>query len=164
MFSVPNVYEQFVEGHSRESMKAWVLEHGDVGTWVIFHDAFGGIADFHFAKITGVNQKNGRIYLESPTAPVGAHYKSGQNCYHPKGQKWLLEPTPERVKVALLGKTMWQFVCRREDSFALGKPFDFSGCRQEVIAQTVRIYGVNPDEMPWPVFGWLPDVAKDSTA
>ncbi len=154
MCSEPNIYEQFVEGHSRETMKAWVLKYGEVGTWLIFHDAFGGIVDFHFAKIKGVNQKNGRIYLDSPTVPIGAHYRSGQNCYHPKGQKWLLEPTPERVKIALLGKPMWQIGSRHEGPFVPGKSFDFSGCRQEVIAQTIRIYGINPEDISWPVFGW----------
>jgi len=48
-------------------------------------------------KITGTNPKAGRIYTATPGGAGGGlawYLKSGKNCFHPKGQSRLIEPTP----------------------------------------------------------------------
>lgn len=57
----------------------------------------GGLLEYRLTKISGINLKLGRIYVEKGDAWGGTawHARSGKSCDHPSGQSNLVVPTEE---------------------------------------------------------------------
>lgn len=86
------------KGQSPEEVKDWVikkeLKAGDVVALRQSHNHI--YFTYYISEVEAVTSK-GRIVIKNR----GSFYKNGKNCFHPKGQLHMIEPTEEVVKAAL---------------------------------------------------------------
>lgn len=80
-------------GQTSEQVRRWIeanpLREGDA---VAIRTSHGGIWEYRLAQVEKVNHgRQRRIIVENH----GAFYRNGKNCYHPKGQVRLIEPTAD---------------------------------------------------------------------
>lgn len=87
-----------------ETTKTWMKEYAVNRTVVAVRNTQGGITAYKLDVVDSINPKTGRIYTEQ----YGAFYYSGKNCFHPKGQTWVLVPTNAILDAIDAGK-IWMF-------------------------------------------------------
>ncbi|KRB50699.1 hypothetical protein ASE04_12245 [Rhizobium sp. Root708] len=66
--------------------------NAETGSIAVVRQTQHHMLGYSVTEIDGTNPKKGRTYIKQ----FGAFYmKSGKNCFHPKGQRTLVVPTPE---------------------------------------------------------------------
>ena len=81
-------------GQTQESIEAWLRANAQPGCQVVIRNTQGGVLSYERATVEAVAK--GRIRLDKAGGTGGvSFYFTGKNCFHPKGQTRLVEPTPE---------------------------------------------------------------------
>ena len=72
-----------------------------VGDQVVIRIGYGGNVWYRLTKLVAVDHTRQRRLVVEPSSEYGASfYRSGKNCFHPMGQKNLIQPTPAVVAAA----------------------------------------------------------------
>ena len=82
------------DGQTREEIEAWIRENETIGLQVVIRSCYGGFYNYKLAEIERIG-KRGQITLNKAGDSGGGanFYRSGKNCFHPKGQTKLVMPT-----------------------------------------------------------------------
>jgi quercetin dioxygenase-like cupin family protein len=64
----------------------------------VIRSGWGGSVTYATATITAAGR--GRVRLDNGQS---FYMRTGKNCWEPKGQTWLMEPTPENVALVVTG-------------------------------------------------------------
>lgn len=84
-------------GQTQESVEAWLRANAQPGCQVVIRSTQGGLLEYKLATVEAVAK--GRIRLDKGGGAGGvSFYFTGKNCFHPKGQTRLVEPTPEALE------------------------------------------------------------------
>lgn len=77
---------------TREEIEFWLRQNAAVGLKVVIRSCAGGFFTYRLATVDRVHR--GRLSLNKAGESGGSSfYLSGKNCFHPKGQTWLVMPT-----------------------------------------------------------------------
>ena len=79
-------------GQTEDSIKSWLKANIAIGASVVIRNTHGGLLSYRLATVTRIGK--GRFELDKAGESGGCtFYYSGKNCFHPKGQTRLVEPT-----------------------------------------------------------------------
>lgn len=89
-------------GQTENSIKAWMKANVAVGTKVVVRNSQGGLLQYALATVVRIGKSRFEVdSLGHGNVSGGGRtfYYSGKNCWAPKGQTRLVEPTPEVLAV-----------------------------------------------------------------
>lgn len=89
-----------------DSVKEWVEQKPlTVNDEVIVRETYGGMTEYRLDTVLEIDHgQQRRVILQQH----GSFYRSGKNCFHPKGQTHFIQPTPE-LRDAAVNKKCWLY-------------------------------------------------------
>jgi hypothetical protein len=89
------------EGQTPEQIKEWIETKAKPGDVAVVRTSQGGMLQYRLREIESINEPTkGRVYLKG----MDSFYLDGRNCYHPKGQTYMILATPAVIDAAEKGQ------------------------------------------------------------